>query len=228
MQAVVFDLDGVLIDSEPVWDTVRRGLVQRAGRAWPRDATQAMQGMSTREWSTYLAELIGGSSSAQAVAGEVIASVARAYRTRLPLLPRAVDVVGRLSERFVLAVASSSPSVLIRTVLDAAGLTERFAVTVSSEEVPAGKPDPAVYLEAVRRLGVPAGAAVAVEDSSNGIRSAHGAGLATIAVPTTAFPPDADAIALAAAVVTSLDDITAEFVARLSTPGGATMRRSEV
>ena len=99
---------------------------------------------------------------------------------------------------------------------------------MSSEEVPAGKPDPAVYLEAVRRLRVPAAAAVAVEDSSNGIRSAHGAGLATIAVPTTAFPPDADAIALAAAVVTSLDDITAEFVARLSTPGGATMRRSEV
>lgn len=214
VQAVVFDLDGVLVDSEELWDEVRRGLAAGAGRPWPDDATRAMQGMSTAEWSAYLTGAVGVPGEPEEVAAAVIDRVADRYRTRLPLLPGAVEAVERLAGSFVLGLASSSPRRLIDAVLAAAGLAGRFAVTVSTEEVAAGKPSPAVYQEAVARLGVPAGRAVAIEDSSNGLRAAARAGLGVIAVPHAAFPPDDDALALAAVVVGSLDEITPELVRR--------------
>jgi HAD superfamily hydrolase (TIGR01509 family) len=214
VQAVVFDLDGVLIDSEELWDEVRRGLASAAGRPWPVDATRAMQGMSTPEWSAYLTGVVGVPGTPQEVATAVIDRMAARYRTGLPLLPGAVAAVERLAVAFPLGLASSSPRRLIDAVLAAAGLTGRFAVTVSTEEVVAGKPSPVVYQEAVARLGIPTGRAVAIEDSSNGLRAAARAGLGVIAVPHAAFPPAEDALALATVVVGGLDEITADVVAR--------------
>jgi HAD superfamily hydrolase (TIGR01509 family) len=214
VRAVVFDLDGVLIDSEEIWDEVRRDLAARAGRPWPDDATRGMQGMSTAEWSAYLTGVVGVPGTPEEIATVVIDGMAARYHTRLPLLPGAVEVVDRLAGSFALGLASSSPRRLIDAVLAAAGLAGRFAVTVSTEEVTAGKPSPAVYREAVGRLGVPAGRAVAIEDSSNGLRSSARAGLGVIAVPHAAFPPAEDALALATVVVGSLDEITPDVVAR--------------
>jgi HAD superfamily hydrolase (TIGR01509 family) len=145
------------------------------------------------------------------VAATVIDRMAR-YRSGLPLLPGAVAVVQRLGSRWPLGLASSSPRRLIDAVLASAGLTRWFRISVSSEEVEAGKPSPAVYREVVRRLGVDAQRTVAIEDSSNGLRSAAGAGLRVIAVPNPAFPPDEDALALASAVVGSLDKISVQLV----------------
>lgn len=210
--AVVFDLDGVLLDSEQVWDEVRRGLAADAGRPWPASATAAMLGMSTAEWSAYLADVVGVPGPPERVAAAVIDRVAERYRRALPLLPGAVEAVRRLAVRWPLGLASSSPRRLIDAVLAAAGLAGAFRATVSTEEVAAGKPDPAVYEEAVRRLGVVARPAVAVEDSSNGIRSAAAAGLAVVAVPNPHYPPSADALALAAATVSSLDQLTADRI----------------
>ena len=210
--AVVFDLDGVLVDSESRWDGVRRDLAAAAGRPWPDEATHAMLGMSTAEWSAYLTGVVGVPGPPERVAAEVIDRMAEAYRSRLPLLPGAVDVVTRLGGRFPLGLASSSPRRLIDVVLGAAGLADRFRATVSTEEVAAGKPSPLVYREAVRRLGVPADRAVAVEDSANGLRSAAAARLTVIAVPNADFPPAREALALAAVVVGSLDEITSELV----------------
>lgn len=212
VQAVVFDLDGVLLDSERMWDDVRRGLAADSGRPWPADATRAMQGMSTAEWSAYLVNVVGIPGPAGTVAGTVVERMAAGYRIRLPLLPGAVDAVRRLADRWPLGLASSSPRRLIDAVLTAAGLTDRFRASVSTEEVGAGKPSPAVYLETARRLAVPPGSAVAIEDSANGLRSAAAAGLHVVAVPNAAFPPEPDALALAGAVISSLHELTPRVV----------------
>lgn len=212
---MIFDLDGVLLDSEGLWDEVRRELAERAGRPWPDDATGAMQGMSTPEWSGYLAQTVGVAGRPELLAEQVIAMMAERYERSLPLIPGAEEAVVRLSDRWRLGLASSSPRSLIDTVLRTAGLAEYFEVTVSTEEVPAGKPSPAVYQEAVRRLGVLPAEAAAIEDSSNGLRSAHAAGLLVIALPHPAFPPAEDALALARACVGELGGLTAELIDKL-------------
>jgi HAD superfamily hydrolase (TIGR01509 family) len=209
----------VLVASEEQWDEVRRGLAVEAGRSWPAEATRAMQGMSTAEWSAYLTGVVGVPGRPTEVAVRVIDRMARRYSLRLPLVPGAVQVVERLGRRWPLGLASSSPRRLIDAVLLAAGLAQQFQVSVSTEEVEAGKPSPAVYLEVVRRLAVEPWQAVALEDSSNGLRSAARAGLSVIAVPDAAFPPADDALALAAAVVQSLDDVTVQLVASLARRG---------
>jgi len=212
MQAVIFDLDGVLIDSEGRWDEIRRRLAQEAGRPWPAEATRAMQGMSTSEWSGYLVSRVGLPGTAERVAEQVIAAMAELYARDVPLIPGAVEAVQRLAARWPLGLASSSPRTLIDAVLAASGLDGQFQVTVSTEEVAAGKPSPVVYSRVVGLLGVDPAQTVAVEDSSNGLRSASGAGLVVVAVPHDAFPPADDALALAAVTLGSLDDLTPELV----------------
>jgi len=211
----VFDLDGVLINSEPIWDEVRRDLAARTGRSWPADGTRAMQGMSTPEWSRYLAEVVGVPGGPAELATQVIDAVARRYASDLPLIAGAREAVTRLAGHVRLGLASSSPRRLIDTVLEEAGLTEFFEITVSTEEVEAGKPSPAVYLEAVRRMDVPAVRTAAVEDSSNGLRAAAAAGLVVVALPHEAFPPAPDALALATVQVHELAELTPELFAAL-------------
>ena len=215
VRAVVFDLDGVLVDSEELWDVIRRDVVAEAGRPWPTGATRAMQGMSTAEWSAFLTGTIGVPVAPEQVAATVIDRMAAEYETRLPLLPGAVEVVERLGRRWPLGLASSSPRRLIDTVLDSAGLAQRFQVSVSTEQVQAGKPSPAVYQTVVQQLGVDPSHAIAIEDSSNGLRSAATAGLGVLAVPNASFPPAEEALALADVVVDSLDAITVELVASM-------------
>jgi len=212
VDAVVFDLDGVLVDSETIWDQLRREVAAEAGRAWPDDATRAMQGMSTQEWSRYLHDVVGIPDSPEDIARTVIDRMSVRYREHLPLIDGAIAAVTRLAEHWPLGLASSSPRALISAVLDVSGLAPAFQVAVSTEEVPAGKPAPDVYLTVASRLGVRPDRAVAVEDSSNGLRSAAAAGLAVIAIPHAAFPPAPDALALASMQLHSLDELTPEVV----------------
>jgi HAD superfamily hydrolase (TIGR01509 family) len=215
IEAVVFDMDGVLIDSEPVWERVRRKFVADHGGRWAQDAQDRMMGMSTAEWSAYMSEDFGLRLPPAQVAELVIAAMAAEYQAHLPLLPGAVESVRSLSARWPLAVASSAPKSLIEAVLDASALRPAFAAAVSSEEVTRGKPAPDVYLEATRRLGVPPAASAAVEDSANGLRSAAAAGLTVIAVPRPEYPPAEDAIKQARVVLDSLTSLTPEVVAAL-------------
>jgi HAD superfamily hydrolase (TIGR01509 family) len=215
IKAVVFDMDGVLIDSEPVWERVRRNFVATRGGQWRDDAQDRLMGMSTAEWSAYLSEDFGLRLAAPQVAELVNAAMAAEYRAHLPLLPGAVGAVRDLSARWPLAVASSAPKSLIDAVLDASGLRPAFAAAVSSEEVARGKPAPDVYLEAAARLGVPPAACAAVEDSANGLRSAAAAGLAVIAVPRPEYPPAAGALDLARLVLDSLTELTENTIAAL-------------
>jgi HAD superfamily hydrolase (TIGR01509 family) len=216
--AVIFDLDGVLVDSERVWDEVRRGFAAAADRPWPPTTTTALQGMSTQEWSRHLVEVVGVPGPAEEVAAAVIDQVGSRYRGGLPLLPGVVDTVRTLADRWPLAVASSSPPALIRLVLETAGIADAFRVVVSSEEVPRGKPAPDVYLAAADRLAVAPAGCVAVEDSANGLRAAAAAGMVVVAAPTPHYPPPSDALALAAAVVPGVAGITPELLAALPDP----------
>jgi len=213
--AVVLDLDGVLIDSEQVWDAVRRDFVARSGGRWTETATRDMQGMSSLEWSRYVRDELGVAQEPEAINDGVVRGMAAAYERELPLLPGAAEAVVRLADRWPLALASSSNRALIDVVLDRMGVAGRFGATVSSEEVPRGKPAPDVYLEAARRLGVDPEGCVAVEDSSNGLRSAHAAGMRVVAVPNPHFPPAEDALALAVAVLPDLAALTAEAIEAL-------------
>jgi HAD superfamily hydrolase (TIGR01509 family) len=216
IEAVVFDMDGVLIDSEPVWERVRRRFVSDRGGRWPADAQDRMMGMSTAEWSAYISADFGIGLTPQQVAGQVIVAMGAEYEKHLPLLPGAIDAVRSVSSRWPLAVASSSPRSLIETVLSTADLAFAFAAVVSSEEVPRGKPAPDVYLAAADRLSVPPKSCAAVEDSSNGLRSAAAAGFTVIAIPRPEYPPAPDALASARLVLTTLADLTPDKLAALS------------
>ena len=213
IDAVVFDLDGVLVDTEQLWDEVREGLARERGGRWSERAQADMMGMSSPEWSRYMHDVVGLRESPDEIAAEVVRRMEAWYRERLPLIPGAREAVERLAERWPLGLASSSNRPLIDLALELGDLAPFFAVTVSSEEVASGKPAPDVYLEAVRRLEVAPSRAAAVEDSRNGIRSAHAAGLRVVAIPNAHFPPDEDTLALADAVLDSLTDLTPESVA---------------
>jgi HAD superfamily hydrolase (TIGR01509 family) len=205
--AVVFDLDGVLIESEQVWDDARRELVADRGGAWTDDATRAMMGMSSVEWSRYMHDELGVDLEPLEISTAVVEKLEQLYRRELPLLPGAREAVRALAARWPLGLASSSNREIIDLALELAGLTDAFAVTVSSEEVARGKPAPDVYLEVARRLEVVPEECAAVEDSTNGLRSAAAAGMRVIALPNSAFPPADDALRLASAVIDSLDDL---------------------
>jgi HAD superfamily hydrolase (TIGR01509 family) len=215
IRAVVFDLDGVLIDSEPVWEQVRRGLVAERGGHWAPDAQRKLMGMSTPEWAGYLSGDLGVGLPPDEVAKEVIDRMAARYTEHVPFMNGAVDAVHRFAARWPLGLASSSPPMLIETVLTSAGLRSCFSVVMSTEQVAHGKPAPDIYLAVTAGLGFPPAECAAVEDSSNGLRSAGAAGLHVIAVPQATYPPDADALAQASLVLPSLADLTTDAVAAL-------------
>lgn len=218
---MVFDLDGVLIDSEPLWDQARRQVAAEHHGRWRDDATVAMQGMSSVEWAGYMNRTLGVDLPPGRISGLVVADLLGRYRKGLPLIPGAVETVRRLARRWPLGLASSANREIIEAVLDLAGLRDAFAVTVSSEEVPHGKPAPDVYLEAVRRLGRPPAACAAVEDSAGGIRAALAARLHVVAVPNRAYPPPGSVLAGADRVVRSIQEVTPGLIDRL---GGAQAR----
>jgi len=218
-QAVIFDLDGLLIDSEQVWDDVRQQFVLESGGTWRPEAQRAMMGMSAPEWSRYVRDELGVDQTPERIDEQVVERLIRSYRDHLPMLPGAREAVQRLAARWPLGLASSSNREVIDLVLEVARLERFFKVTVSSEEVAAGKPAPDVYLKTARRLGIEPGRCVAIEDSHNGIRSARAAGMPVIAVPNPHFPPGDEALALATTVAGSLDDLTPELVESVTGSG---------
>jgi HAD superfamily hydrolase (TIGR01509 family) len=213
--AVIFDLDGVLLDSEQRWNEVKRALVEDAGGRWSDEAPVAMMGMSSPEWAAYLRDELEVPMDVDAISRAVVGRMEASYAEALPLLPGAEQAVRALAGRWPLGLASSSNREIIDHFLELSGFGDAFRVTVSSEEVPRGKPAPDVYLETARRLGVAPERCVGIEDSSNGLRSAAAARLTVIAVPNPHYPPAEDALALAAATVDGVADVTPELVERL-------------
>ena len=215
IEAVVFDMDGVLVDTEHLWDEVREALTEEWGGRYTPEAQEAMMGMSSPEWSRYLHEVVGLREPPEVINAEVVRRMLERYEMDLPVVPGAVEAVRRLAAAgYRLAVASSSNRELIDAVLRRLELTSVFDVTVSSEEVAKGKPAPDVYLETARRLGVPPGRCVAIEDSASGIRAAHSAGMRVIAYPNRHYPPAAEVLGLADVVVDGLAEVGALFNGR--------------
>jgi HAD superfamily hydrolase (TIGR01509 family) len=207
-EAAVFDLDGLLLDSEQLWDEVREELARDRGGRWHERAQREMMGMSSPEWSHYMHDEIGLAEPPEEINTEVVRRMQERYRAHLPLLDGASSAVERLAASWPLGLASSSNRELIDLALELSGLARFFRATVSSEEVKRGKPAPDVYLEAARRVGARPERIVAIEDSNNGIRSAKAAGMRVVAIPNAHFPPDAEALALADVVLGSLDELT--------------------
>jgi len=205
-------MDGVIVDTEQVWDEVREQLVRERGGRWHGGAQAAMMGMSSLEWSRYMHDELGLAESPEEINDEVVRRMLARYRDDLPLIEGAVDAARRLAAEFPLAVASSSNRPLIEAVLEQAGIAELFIIVVSSEEVARGKPAADVYVEAARRIAVEPTRCAAVEDSSNGIRAAHAAGMRVLALPNPHYPPALDALALADAVLSSPAELTPERV----------------
>ena len=214
IEAVIFDLDGVLLDTEQVWDAVREELTRERGGSWHERAQADMMGMSAPEWSRYMHERLGLADPPEEISAEVVRRMLGRYRERLPLVDGARAAVERVATRWPLGLASSSNRELIDEALLAGGMTGCFRVTVSSEEVERGKPAPDVYVEAARRLGVNPTRAAAVEDSQSGILSAAEAGLRVVAIPNRLFPPDGEALSRAAVVLDSIAALTPVVIER--------------
>jgi len=211
-EAVIFDLDGVIVDSEQVWAEVRERFVRKQGGRWSNDATREMMGMSSTEWSAYMADELGVPLPAREISDRVIEQVGDVYRQSLPLIPGATDAVRRLGAAWRLGLASSANRPLIDLVLELAGLSDLFEITISSEEVARGKPAPDVYVEATARLGIEPSHAAAIEDSTSGLLAARRARLAVIAIPNRSFPPTREALDAADRVLASLDELDREAV----------------
>jgi HAD superfamily hydrolase (TIGR01509 family) len=215
LQAVMFDQDGVLVDSEGAWDAARRAIVAENGGRWKAEATREMMGMSAPEWSRYMHDSLGVALSPSEISDRVVARLLAGYSSSLPLIPGAVEAVRRVAARWPVGLASSANREVIDAVLAASGLAGVFGATVSGEEVAHGKPAPDIYLEAARRLDVDPARCAAVEDSTNGLRAAAAADMKVVALPNREFPPSDDALALASVVLDSLDELTPELLERL-------------
>lgn len=212
IDAVIFDLDGVLVDSEPVWYEVRRAFVAAHGGRWADDAQERMMGMATVEWAAFLRDELRVPLPVREIAAGVVDAMVERSGREPPLLPGAVEAARRLARRWPLGLASSSPARLIGVVLEAAGLAPLFAAVLSTEAVGRGKPAPDVYVAVAQRLGVAPRSCAAVEDSTNGLRAARAAGMRVIAVPTRSYPPDPGELARADAVLDSLDELVEAVV----------------
>lgn len=219
LQAVVFDLDGVLVESEHLWEENWARFAERHGTPWTADDTASVQGMSAPEWARYLWRHTGRPGTAEETEHDVVGGMVADFENgRVDLLPGAERLVSSISGRYPIALASSAPRRLIDAVLRGHGLADRFTTTVSSAEVPRGKPHPDVYAEAARRLGLSGAQCAAVEDSSNGIRSAHAAGMTVVALPNPVYPPASDALALTTARAQDLGEVGEHLLKLLAPP----------
>lgn len=215
IRGFIFDMDGVLTDTEHVWSVAMQDVCRQHGGTFSHETKMAMIGMSTPEWSAYMTEHMDIPLAPSAVASAVEDRVLELYDEHLPLIPGSVDAVKRMSESFSVAIASSSALRIIEKSVQVMGIDDLLTANVSSEEVARGKPFPDVYLEAARRIGLEPSQCAAVEDSSNGMRSAHAAGLVTLGLPHEQFPAAAGALALCDRVLSSMDELTVDLVAGL-------------
>lgn len=207
MRGIVFDMDGVLTESEGWWDEVRRAVTAKHGGVWQPESTAAMMGMSTPEWARYLVEDLGAATTPEAIAAEVVGEMVRRYESGPPVIDGAVEAVRDAASRAPVAIATSAPPALVEALLDATGLHGEVRFVVSSEQVGAGKPDPAVYLRAAEGIGIDPADCVAIEDSTNGLRAALAAGMTVIATPSEEHPPPEEVLARAHAIIGSVAEL---------------------
>ena len=215
LEAIIFDMDGLLIDSEAVWYQVRREWMASQGVEWTDADQRAVMGVDTKTWVGHMAGKMDSAISSQEIEQAVLDGMAAAYARDIPFMPGAVEAVQLAADHFPTGLASGSHRALIDIVLDHPSLRGRFRVVQSADEVGAGKPAPDVYLEAARRLGANPKHSACLEDSANGILSGARAGMKVIAVPSRYFMPEDHVMAQASKVLSSLESFSLELLAQL-------------
>jgi HAD superfamily hydrolase (TIGR01509 family) len=216
IEAVIFDMDGVLVDSEVYWKRAREGFARDIGKVWTMDDQRAAMGRNTLEWAHVMQERLHLDMSTEQVMMDVIGRVLAQCAERLPVRPGALEAVHKAASRYRVALASGSPPQVIEFVMRKTGLDKIFETMVVGDTVPNGKPAPDIYFETLRRMNVTPGKAIGIEDSGNGIRALHNAGMFIIAAPSPEFPLSDDLLKLAHRVIPSMEDFSAEMVAAVS------------
>lgn len=207
IEAIIFDLDGLLVDSEPCWHEARRQMAAEVGVFdWNRDDHRACMGVSTREWAEYMIRRLRLTLSWEETAARIVGNMQAIYARAIPYLPGAVEAVALAASHFPIALASGSERTLIDTVVADAAMRGKFRAVVCTDTMPRGKPAPDVYLEAARQLGMRPEHCACLEDSGNGILAGAAAGMKVIAVPDPRFPPGPEALAQAHIVLGSLTE----------------------
>lgn len=205
IKAVIFDLDGLLVDSEPLWFRARSELFQRFNLVWTDDDQERLMGVSTSFWIEYMSEKLQRKISSKVIEEGILNKMVSYYHAGdVTLMPGAQNALEFCYSRYKLGLASGSPRKLIEAALTGANWSRYFAEVLSSDEVAKGKPAPDVYLEVIRRLGIPASETVVVEDSGSGVLAGHTAGTKVVAVPDEHLKPSPDTVDKAHVVIDSL------------------------
>jgi mannitol-1-/sugar-/sorbitol-6-/2-deoxyglucose-6-phosphatase len=218
IQAVVFDMDGILIDSEVLWRQTREEFAADHGMTWSAEDQESTMGCNTRMWSRIMVERLDlraklGMDDA-AIARDIKGRLLAKYRQHLPEREGAIEAVRLAATKYKVALASGSPNELAEHVMKATGLDKIFLATTYGDDVAHGKPAPDIYLDVLRKIGVRPEDAVGIEDSGNGIRSLRAAGMGIIAAPGPEFPLSADTLALADVRIVEMTEFSLALVER--------------
>jgi len=213
IEAVIFDMDGLLVDSEPAWYRARVDLLERHGKTWTVTDQLAMAGVHTDVWVDSLYDKLEGQLSREQVLEGIIGRMVGYYEGgEVPILPGADEAIAACADRYRVGLASGSAMRLIAACLTGAGWRGSFEALISSDELEHGKPAPDVYLELMRRMGLDPTTTAVVEDSGAGIKSARAAGARVVAVPNPNTDPGPGVLGLADARIASLRDLVAALV----------------
>ncbi len=215
IEAVIFDMDGVLVDSEVYWNKSRVEFARDRGKIWTDDYQRLAMGRSTVGWATVMREKLQLDESIDDIIAEMKGRVIAHYERRMPTRPGAIESVHRMKQHFRVGLASGSPTEIIKAVLRITGLDQVFEVMIYGDDIPRGKPAPDIYLEAMAQLGVSPDVTVGIEDSANGLRSLKAAGMAAVAAPSPDFPLPPEILELADARIDTLEAFDLSLIRRI-------------
>ncbi len=218
IKAIVWDMDGLLIDSEPVWDLARKRMAAAHGvHDWNQQDHFNVMGVGTAEWVEYMIERIGLTMPPAEVEAAIVDHMAAIYLEEIPFRPNAVEKIQWAASLYPSCIASGSPRKLIDIVSADPRVAPHMQFTLAADEVGLGKPDPAVYIEAAKRLGIAAESCLCLEDSPNGVLAGHRAGMKVINIPDPEMPLTAEQAEYAHVVLESLAEFSAETIAHVNT-----------
>lgn len=215
IKAVIFDMDGVLVDSEVYWAKSRVEYAQDRNKEWTDEHQRLAMGRSTIGWAEVMKDKLNLDESVDDIIVEMKQRVIAHYEERMPTRPGAIESVKHMKEHFRVGLASGSPTEIIKAVLRITGLDQIFEVMIYGDDIPKGKPAPDIYLEAMKQLGVTPVVTVGIEDSANGIRSLKAAGMVAVAAPSPDFQLSDDILALVDAHITTLEDFNIDLIRQI-------------